>query len=58
MEKVYLIDAGTGVPIAERLETLREKVGNKWTLEQFERIYSLDDAHGCENDETFIKPFT
>jgi len=37
MEKVYLIDAGTGVPIAERLETLREKVGNKWTLEQFER---------------------
>lgn len=37
MREVYFVEAGNEVPLAEELERRLEKVGNKWTLEQFER---------------------
>jgi len=56
MEKVYLIDAGTGVPIAEKLETLLEKVGNGlWS--NLKGYIALKMHMGEQNNETFIKPF-
>jgi len=57
MVEVYLVDAGKGVPIAEKLETLLEKVGNGlWS--NLKGDIALKMHVGAQNNETFIKPFT
>jgi len=56
LREVYFIDAGKGVPIAEKIETLLKKVADG-PGSNLKGNIALKMHMGERNNETFIKPF-